>query len=51
MKILFRIIKQKNYVEISGASNRYNGVYYVESVSHRINNGKYNTKFRLRAIE
>ena len=41
------IIRARSYIELRGEGDHYDGIYYVENVSHSIGKGEYKTSFTL----
>ena len=41
------IIRARSYIDLRGVGDRYNGIYYIENVSHSTGKGEYKTSFTL----
>lgn len=42
------IIRARSNIELRGVGNRYDGIYYVENVSHSTGKGEYKMSFTLK---
>ena len=42
------ILRARSIIELRGAGNRYDGIYFVENVSHSTEKGEYKTSFTLK---
>ena len=41
------IIRARSYIDLRGVGDPYNGIYYIENVSHSSGKGEYKTSFTL----